>query len=994
MPSDRRNEKLARRLAKRNKEASEKPQQDESGRKDGIKTGDGDDNTGLVEKRERKSLEKGQFGPSRNRPESREIEKEGGQELTGKHKSNEEKRKDRTVRPKGKEIKEKAVETAMWKVSDSLGGQMLDVDPVFSPDEKFLFVAYGTSIAVYSTATSLLVRQLRIYKVDSISAFAFSSTTPNHLYLSTISGIIEKWDWIEGSRLSHWRISSSIYSLVTAKQNLGDSGSDLVYTMDRKGQGPWMLSVHRLAGGEDGAKTDVKTLFTNPQAVSSVKVLENGRVIVATSGSQLMFGSSDEPASSSLKDVSYRWRIIECPEYITGTDVRVRPSKDQRMSKRKRSMANAIDIVVGGQKGSIHIYEDLLRKLIKRDHRAGKGSSLDVIPRRLHWHRNAVHSVKWSADGNYVISGGQETTLVLWQLETERRQYLPHLGAAVESIVVSPFGSSYGIRLADNSAMILSTSELQPTFSIAGIQIPADQQAKLPLPVVRTVTAATQRKGTVQRSRCPACVSFSGPGRLLLAVPSAIASKQLSMTPPNASYLQTFDVGAAHQFSRQALTRTKVTTLNMGPESNIVEEPNVTHIQTSSDGQWLASVDEWIPPKRDLESFAFNQERVLEELVFREEIYLKFWSWNVDTKVWELISRIDKPHASPSGEPYDQGRVLDLVSDPSSVAFATVGEDGTVKTWKPTIRRRNGLVVKGKDGRSLTAWHCQHITPLAVSELSTENGLLGAKLAYSQDGSILAAGLQSQMASPIYIIDTYTGEIKSVHTGLYAGPLLGLGIVHKYLVTLADELCVYDLVDDKLEYGIDLPAHGLSPEKRFALSHLAVDTQDSLFAIAIPQTAETGRRSQVFIFDPADAIPQFQTPLPSAVTALLSASRRKGFYAIDSAAQVRSITPHQSMPSVPMILPEHEAAPTHGLYDLFGGGQRTLTQGDTSKDAGLTMANFGSVTYEPRLENDEAVVVSQDRLAEVLDVGPTYALPPVAELFERVAGLYFGKGER
>lgn len=795
---------------------------------------------------------------------------------------------------------------------------------------------------------------------------------------------------------------------MTAKQSPGDAVGDLVYTMDRQGKGPWLLSVHRLAGGDDGTKTDSKILLTTQQALSTVRVLENGRVIVATSGSQLIIGSSDEPAQLPLKDVSYSWRIIECPEVIVSTDIRIRPSeKIQKMSKGGSSNANPMDIVVGGLKGSIHLYEDLLRKIIKRDRRAGTGTSAEITSRRLHWHRNAVLAVKWSADGkvsllrklnlltctgNYVISGGQETTLVLWQLETEQRQHLPHLGAAIESIVVSPSGSSYAIRLADNSAMIISTSELQPTFSIAGIQIPAIQPARLPLPFVPTVTLATE-KGAVQRSRCPACACLSGPGRLLLAVPPATTSRQSALMPPNASYLQTFDVEAAHQISRQALTRTKVTTLNMGPESNFIEEPNVTHIQTSSDGRWLASVDEWMPPKRDLEPFAFDQERVLEELVFREEIYLKLWSWNDDTKVWELISRIDDPHAPPSGNHYHQGGVLDLVPDPSSVAFATVGEDGIVKTWKPAIRRRNGLEVKSKNGKSLTAWHCQHTTTLETSELITENGLLGAKLAYSQDGSILAAGLQSSMAFPIYIIDTHYGEIKSVHTGLYDGPLLGLGIVHKYLVTLSKELRVYDLVDDKLSYGVDLSAHGLSPETRFIRSHLAVDTNNSLFAIAIPLSTETDLGSQIVVFDPTDARPQFLAHLPSAVTTLLPASGRKGFYAIDSAAQVRAIRPGQSMPSASTLLPEDQPAPTRGINDIFGNGQKMLSHGDTSMGAGLSLARFGNLTHESGFENNDVAVVSQNRLAEVFEVGSSYALPPVTELFEQVASLYAGKVE-
>lgn len=136
VPPDRRNRKLARKRVKREKEALKNPPRDESGRKDGIKMGEDDDDTGLVEIREKKSLEKGQPAASRNQPESRKGKKEGGQKLTRKHKSKKEKRRDRNVGPNGQENREKAVETATWKVSDPSGGQMLDVDPAFSPDEK------------------------------------------------------------------------------------------------------------------------------------------------------------------------------------------------------------------------------------------------------------------------------------------------------------------------------------------------------------------------------------------------------------------------------------------------------------------------------------------------------------------------------------------------------------------------------------------------------------------------------------------------------------------------------------------------------------------------------------------------------------------------------------------------------------------------------------------------------------------------------------------
>ena len=264
---------------------------------------------------------------------------------------------------------------------------------------RFLLVAYSKSIAVYSTSTSLLLRHLRIDTADSVSAFTFSSTKQDHLYLSTLSGTIEKWDWAEGSRLGRWRTSSSIYSLMTAKQKMDDPSHDLVYTIDRKAQGSWLISVHGLASHESGAKTDSKTLFTNQQALSSINVLEGGRVFVATSGSELILGSTDELALWPFRDLSYTWRVIECPEHIVSTDVRIRPSEGvQKSSKGGISKADAIDIVVGGLKGSIYVYDDLLRKIIRRD-RAGKENPVDITSRRLHWHRNAVQAVKWSADG-------------------------------------------------------------------------------------------------------------------------------------------------------------------------------------------------------------------------------------------------------------------------------------------------------------------------------------------------------------------------------------------------------------------------------------------------------------------------------------------------------------------------------------------------------------------------------------------------------------------
>lgn len=604
--------------------------------------------------------------------------------------------------------------------------------------------------------------------------------------------------------------------------------------------------------------------------------------------------------------------------------------------------------------------------------------------------------------GNYIISGGLENTLVLWQLETGQKQFLPHLGSSVESIVVSPTGSSYSVRLADNSAMILSTSELKPTFSTTGIQIPSKitspKSAGVGLPAPPNVSVP---EGTTT-VHIPACTSS---GHLLLAVPPSVSSRQIAHTARNPSYLQTFDIGGCSQIARQALTRTKVTTLNMGPGSNIIEEPSVTHIQLSHDGQWLATVDVWMPPKSDLARFAFDQERVIEEQTFRQEIYLKFWSWNANSKVWELVSRIDNPHASQNGNPYEQGRVLELVSNPNAVGFATVGQDGIVKSWRPAIRRRHGLEVRGKDGSNLKSWYCKHVIHL---ESTLPQDIRGAKLSYSQDGSVLAVGLQTVSQSPIYLLDTHSGSIRSVQTGLFTGPLLGIGILNKYLITLSDDLCVWDLVIDERVCGIQLKSHVLPLDRRADTTHLAVDGPNGIFAIAVPDirddpTSLTESRSQIAIFDPANASPLFTTSLRSSVTHLLPATRRKAFYIINPAAEIRTLAPKQPAASLATSLPklDEEAPASRGLSDIFGNWKHAEdTEKDGAQATGLstsnTFDNNNTVTQEPQpriMQKDDAadVVVSQERLAEVFDVAPAYALPPVTELFEQVASLYSGR---
>jgi WD40 repeat protein len=93
-----------------------------------------------------------------------------------------------------------------------------------------------------------------------------------------------------------------------------------------------------------------------------------------------------------------------------------------------------------------------------------------VITSSLHWHAHQVNALKYTHDGVYLLSGGQEGVLVLWQVATRTRQFLPHLGSDILSISLSQDQLFYSLALKDNSILIVSAVNLTIKQSISGLK--------------------------------------------------------------------------------------------------------------------------------------------------------------------------------------------------------------------------------------------------------------------------------------------------------------------------------------------------------------------------------------------------------------------------------------------------------------------------------------------------------------------------------------------
>jgi NET1-associated nuclear protein 1 (U3 small nucleolar RNA-associated protein 17) len=542
--------------------------------------------------------------------------------------------------------------------------------------------------------------------------------------------------------------------------------------------------------------------------------------------------------------------------------------------------------------------------------------------------------------------------------------------------------------------MVLSVAELKPTANIAGIQTSVIDSGEIVESQVRRLEEERDGQPFVQRT--PAVISLANPSQLLVGVGQ---TQEISPSNPLVSsvpYLQIFDLGSGNNVSRQTLTRSNETNVNITPTAHRISEPRVIHMKVSFDGKWLATVDEWTPPKRDVDFIGHQGKDLDDERRRRREVYLKFWHWGNDNDAWELVSRIDVPHTL-SGSSYGAGRVLDLAADPSSPRFSTLGEDGIVRIWSMKTRKRDGVVVRGKNGQALRNWDCQHSISIGKPELyiSSEKQKYPANgcVAFSEDGSLLAAACGDD--GLLHLLDPESGVIRVTQSGLFDGDIINAEFLGQDLITLSDNLQLYDVVSEEVRYSIKLgkSVRNLSVSQKNEMMHLAVDWKSRTFAIALPGNFN-GRSDQsllstsgeLAIFEQDNQEPVLEQSFPNLITSLLPAVGSDGYLVLDASAELRTASRKGSQAVTTQA--QSTSALQLDKVEESNGDLLRLVEDEVEEVEDVLPS---SQTLDVDNEDDETPVVTQQQLTKIFDVGPSFALPPMDELFYQVAELFISK---
>ncbi|CAI4052880.1 hypothetical protein N7582_005584 [Saccharomyces uvarum] len=347
-------------------------------------------------------------------------------------------------------------------------------------------------------------------------------------------------------------------------------------------------------------------------------------------------------------------------------------------------------------------------------------SLADLQIRLLKWHIDSVLSLAFSHDGTYLLSGGWEKVMSLWQLTTNSQQFLPRLnGIVIDCQVLGPQGNYYSLILqmtennsnSDYQFLLLSASDLSSKLSING-----------PLPVFNTTIKHIQQPiSAVNTKNSNSITSINHSKKKQLR--KLIKSKRQDFTTnveinpinknlyfPHISAIQIFDFYKNEQINYQYLTSGVNNSMGKVRFELNLQDPIITDLKFTKDGQWMITYEIEYPPNDLLSSKDLTH-------------ILKFWTKNDNETNWNLKTKVINPHGSSVP-------ITNILPSPRSInngqGCLTADNNGGLKFWSFDAHEGN--------------WCLKKISLPNFNHFSNS-----VSLAWSQDGSLVFHGFDDKL---------------------------------------------------------------------------------------------------------------------------------------------------------------------------------------------------------------------------------------------------------
>ncbi|KAK9818780.1 hypothetical protein WJX74_006596 [Apatococcus lobatus] len=620
------------------------------------------------------------------------------------------------------------------------GGPLSRYPVVFTADARLLLVAAGRSLRAYSTQTSGLVLELSAHTKD-VTCAANVPGEPSQVYSGGLDGQLKKWSLEDGSCLSSISIGKPIHSMV-----IGADGNRAFLSV------PWNPNT---ASGRI-IPVDLKA--------------QKAEVPLAKLDAAMPLKGSQHFAATHAKHTLQVWpqAHMDQPSLAlhltkTITCVAIDP-KEQR-------------VATGDESGRINVWHSFATAVVRAEPGApGTRREPDIPRTTMHWHAHSVGCLTFSPDGVFLLSGGLEAVLVIWQLETGKRNYLPRLGGALTAIEpCSADPALYVICQADNTIRVVNLATMTVTCSIHGLR-----QMPNPLPVRGPFTPA---------------VAVSGSGELVV--------------PGDNALLQFFDpihdrhIAKLQVAPRNPISLTHKEAAMKGGAYGLPAQPLVSLMAFSGDGRGMVTVD--LRPDAGGHGSA--------------EPSLKFWQRSIVRSAaaapFTLVSQADGPH---------RGGVNGLAYHPHEHMAATAGEEGQFKVWERSVIRSSAAAGTAAGSTPSHRWSCRSVGSFRGEPLRAAT--------FSPDGSLMAVAATQSATLWDPFDNTLIGTLAlPSSSSASASQLTSLAFLRSSPTLvgasqgLAPCLVVWDLLTLSVRWSVGVHASCLTPDPAHPLFAFVMPTE-------------------------------------------------------------------------------------------------------------------------------------------------------------------------
>ena len=366
---------------------------------------------------------------------------------------------------------------------------MRPYDAIFFPvpvtvciPSSYFFSIVGASVKIYSTNTGFVVSTLSARRdtgtySDAITSAILNPRNAYQLITGSLDGHIRVWDILDGVLLQTIDVGHPIRHMAAHEQwkdflfvavarsgkKKGKAKGIIFSSFSRTTSDPFNLCV--VPEDDDNGvvlrvslKPSSATLELPVQAPSESMLVGKTRttrgLAISAGGSWLVAIGGHKAYVASTANLKAGFIKYVSPEALTC--LACHPTEEY--------------FATGDEKGNIRLWYCLHENAATP--KAGVEKRAPTTT--LHWHAHAVSALEFTPNGAYLLSGGEEAVLVIWQIHSGKREFVPRVGAPIHSVTVSRTRSGeeeYLLCLADASFVFISAAMLKISRSYSGIKL-------------------------------------------------------------------------------------------------------------------------------------------------------------------------------------------------------------------------------------------------------------------------------------------------------------------------------------------------------------------------------------------------------------------------------------------------------------------------------------------------------------------------------------------